>query len=167
MAKKITKKLSENIRNYEELFSDCADIKRRRIKVGRHMKKECFIAYIEVAVSSTDWKDSGIGKLLDTLQKLPEEELVSYLSRNSGAISDSTPFETIEGAAQAMLTGDAVFFLEGYDRALKIPDKGYPGRGVYETESEKAIRGSNESFSESVKLNTALIRKRLRSPGLR
>lgn len=164
MPKRITKKLEENIRNYEELFSDCADIKKRRIRVGQHLKGECFIAYIEVAVSGTDWKESAVGKLLTTLRELPEEELTSYVSGNVWDISDSQPFGTIEDAAQGMLTGDAVFFLNGYDKALKIPDKGYPGRGVYEAESEKVIRGSNEGFSESIKLNTALIRKRLRSP---
>lgn len=164
MPKKITTRLEENIRNYEELFSDCADIKKRRIKVGQHLKKECYIAYIEVAVSGTDWKESAIGKLLNTLRELPEEELASYVRSNTWDISDSEPFETIEDAAQGMLTGDVIFFLEGYERALKIPDQGYPGRGVYEVESEKVIRGSNEGFSESIKLNTALIRKRLRSP---
>lgn len=164
MAVKITKNLNENIKNYENLFSDCADIKKRRIKVGQKLNQECFIAYIEVAVSGTDWKESGIGKLLGTLRELPEEQLISYVRGNTWDISDSAPFETIEDAAQGMLTGDIIFFLNGYDKALKIPDKGYPGRGVYETESEKAIRGSNEGFSESIKLNTALLRKRLRSP---
>lgn len=164
MPVKITPVLEENIKNYEDLFSDCADIKKRRIRVGQHLESECFIAYIEVAISSTDWKDSAIGKLLNTLRELPEKELAEYVKGNTWDISDSAPFETMEDAAQGMLTGDAIFFLEGYDKALKIPDKGYPGRGVYETESEKVIRGSNEGFSESVKLNTALIRKRLRSP---
>lgn len=164
MPKKITKKLEENIQNYEMLFSDCADIKKRRIKVGAHLKRECYIAYVEVAINSTQWKESTIGKLLTTLRTLPEEELISYISGNTWDISDSTPFDTIEDAAQGMLTGDVIFFLEGYDKALKIPDEGYPGRGVYEVESEKVIRGSNEGFCESIKLNTALIRKRLRSP---
>ena len=95
---------------------------------------------------------------------MPEEELAGYVKNNVEDISDADPFGTIEDAAQGMLTGDVLFFLDGYNKALKIPDKGYPGRGVYETESEKIIRGSNEGFSESIKLNTALIRKRLRSP---
>ena len=164
MAVQITSDLQENISQFEELFSDCADIKKRKVKVGQKLERECYIAYIEVAVSSTEWKDSAVGKILQTLRELPEEKLVAYVERNVEDISDSQPFATIEDAAQGMLTGDVLFFLEGYDRALKIPDKGYPGRGVYETESEKVIRGSNEGFSESIKLNTALIRKRLRSP---
>ena len=160
----VTADLQENIRNFEELFSDCADIKKRNIKVGKNLQEECYIAYIEVALSSVDWKDSAVGKFLGKLRTLPEEELAAYVKNNVEDISDSQPFATIEDAAQAMLTGDVLFFLDGYNKALKIPDKGYPSRGVYETESEKVIRGSNEGFSESVKLNTALIRKRLRSP---
>lgn len=160
----ITPVLQENIKNFEDLFSDCSDIKKRRIKVGKNLGSECYVAYIEVAISSVDWKDSAVGKFLGKLRTLPEAELTEYVRENVADVSDSNPFETIEDAAQGMLTGDALFFLDGYNRALKIPDKGYPGRGVYETESEKVIRGSNEGFSESIKLNTALIRKRLRSP---
>lgn len=160
----ITPSLKENIDNFETLFSDCADIKKRKIKVGQKLEQQCYIAYIEVAISNVDWKDSAVGKFLQTLRNLPEEELVSYVKQNVEDISDSQPFATMEDAAQGMLTGDVLFFLDGYNKALKIPDKGYPGRGVYETESEKVIRGSNEGFSESIKLNTALIRKRLRSP---
>ncbi len=160
----VTQDLKKNIENFEELFSDCADIKKRNIKVGQNLERECFIAYIEVAVSNVDWKDSAVGKFLGKLRTMPEEQLVSYVRDNVEDISDSQPFDTIEDAAQGMLAGDVLFFLDGYGKALKIPDKGYPGRGVYETESEKVIRGSNEGFSESIKLNTALIRKRLRSP---
>ena len=68
MPKKITKNLEENIKNYEILFSDCADIKKRRIKVGTKLKRECYIAYIEVALNNTEWKESAIGKLLTTLR---------------------------------------------------------------------------------------------------
>ena len=128
MPMEITPDLQENIRNFETLFSDCADIKKRKIKVGQKLEKECYIAYIEVSVSSVDWKDSAVGKILATLRELPEEELVSYVKQNVQDISDSDPFETIEDAAQGMLTGDALFFLEGYGKALKSPDKGYPGR---------------------------------------
>ncbi len=127
----ITPDLQENITNFEELFSDSEDIKKRKIKVGKNLESECYIAYVEVAISNVDWKDSAVGKLLEKLRTLPESQLAGYVRDNFYDISDAKPFETIEDAAQAMLTGDAIFFF---------------------------------FFSESVKLNTALIRKRLRSP---
>ena len=69
----------------------------------------------------------------------------------------------MEEAMAAMFAGNAVLFVDGYDRAIKIGSKGYPGSGVQKTDSEKGLRGSKEAFSESVKMNTALIRKRIRN----
>ncbi len=82
MAVQVTSDLQENIRQFEELFSDCADIKKRKIKVGQKLGRECYIAYIEVSISNVDWKDSAVGKLLQTLRGLPEEELVQYVEQN-------------------------------------------------------------------------------------
>ena len=42
--------------------------------------------------------------------------------------------------------GDAILFVDGYGHALKIADKGYPGMGVQEPDSEKVIRGSKEGL---------------------
>ena len=50
-----------------------------------------------------------------------------------------TVFDTYEEAADGLLTGDAVLFVDGYPHALKVSDKGYPGMGVTEAESEKVI----------------------------
>ena len=90
--------------------------------------------------------------------------MVSVLDANALGIVDATPYEYVEDAAAGMLTGDAILFVDGYDKALKIADQGYPGMGVQEPDSEKVIRGSKEGFTDSVKTNTALIRKRIRSP---
>ena len=66
-----------------------------------------------------------------------------------------------------MLTGDVIFFVDGYPDAFKLPDKGYPAMSIQEIDSEKVIRGSNEGFADSIKINTALIRRRLRSTRLK
>lgn len=39
--------------------------------------------------------------------------------------------------------------------------------GVSEAESEKVLRGSREGFSDSVKTNSALVRKRIRDTRMR
>lgn len=45
--------------------------------------------------------------------------------------------------------------------------KGYPGGVVKDVESEKVTRGSNEGFTDNIKINTALMRKRLQTPDLK
>ena len=148
---------------YQQIYKDCSDIKMREMMLGRKKNVRCFLAYIEVAVSNILMETTALGRLLSYLEQAPGEEIVEILDKNALGIADVTPFETMEEAAQGMLTGDAILFVDGYPKALKISDKGYPNMGVTEADSEKVIRGSNEGFADSIKVNTALIRKRVRS----
>ena len=159
----VSENIKENIKVYRQIYKDCSDIKMREMMLGRKKNVRCFLAYIEVAVSNILMETTALGRLLSYLEQAPGEEIVEILDKNALGIADVTPFETMEEAAQGMLTGDAILFVDGYPKALKISDKGYPNMGVTEADSEKVIRGSNEGFADSIKVNTALIRKRVRS----
>ena len=159
----VSENIKENIKAYQQIYKDCSDIKMREMMLGRKKNVRCFLAYIEVAVSNILMETTALGRLLSYLEQAPGEEIVEILDKNALGIADVTPFETMEEAAQGMLTGDAILFVDGYPKALKISDKGYPNMGVTEADSEKVIRGSNEGFADSIKVNTALIRIRVRS----
>ncbi|MGN0349934.1 MAG: spore germination protein [Roseburia sp.] len=157
----ITGLLSENIAHMERLFCVCDDIKKKQMKLGKNKDVECYLTFIEVSV---DMGSSALSELLKYLRGAEKEEIYEALSQNALGISDATYFETIEEAADGLLTGEAILFVDGFEKAVKIPDDGYPNMGVNEADSEKVIRGSNEGFTDSVKQNAALVRKRVRSP---
>ncbi len=157
----ITKNLNENISHMEELFHTCDDIKKKEMMLGKERDVACYLTFIEVAV---DMGTSVLSELLKYLSSLQKETLYAVLSENALGVSDATYFQTIEEAGDGLLTGEVILFVDGFDKAVKIPDDGYPNMGVQEPSSEKVIRGSNEGFTESVKQNAALIRKRIRSP---
>jgi spore germination protein KA len=56
--------------------------------------------------------------------------------------------------------------VEGIDKALVINAKGWEKRGVDEPSSEAVIRGPRESFIESLRTNTSLIRRKIKNPDL-
>lgn len=157
----ITKNLSDNIAHMEELFHVCDDIKKKQMYLGKNKDVGCYLTFIEVSV---DMGNSALGELLKYLRQAERTEIYEALEQNALGISDATYFETIEEAGSGLLTGEAILFVDGFDKAVKIPDSGYPNMGVNEADSEKVIRGSNEGFTDSVKQNAALIRKRVRSP---
>ena len=163
----VSKQLDENIAWWKQQFSDCADIKMRPMCLGRDMSIRAFLSYIEVTGGKNMMEDSVLGKMLNRLNVMEPQQVYAVLHENGLGVSDVTPFAQMSEAAGGMLTGDSILFVDGFDRALKIPDKGYPGMSLQKTESEKAIRGSNEGFGDSIKQNTALIRKRLRSVDLK
>ncbi|MDD6037650.1 MAG: spore germination protein [bacterium] len=159
--------IERNKKVFEEIFSDCADIKMVQMQLGASRQIRCMIAYIEVVAGTFSFGESMIGKLLTSLSDKNEEEIYRILQTNGQGMTDVAAFDNLLDAAQGLLTGDMILFVDGLAKVLKIPDEGYPGMGVQPAESEKVTRGSNEGFSDSVKTNTALIRKRLRSLNLK
>lgn len=157
----VSRQLSDNIAHMEELFHVCDDIKKKEINLGKNMDVSCYLTFIEVSV---DMGTSALSELLKYLKGLEREEIYEALEQNALGVSDATYFKTIEEAGDGLLAGESILFVDGFDKAIKIPDDGYPNMGVKQVDSEKVIRGSNEGFCESVKQNAALIRKRVRSP---
>ena len=66
----------------------------------------------------------------------------------------------------AILSGAIGILIEGYRKGIIIDCRSYPASNVLEPESDKVLRGSHEGFVESIIVNTALIRKKVRSADL-
>lgn len=160
---KVTNDIAHNKKVFENIFSDCADIKMIDMRLGADRQLRCMVAYIEVVAGASSYGASEIGRLLAAFSDKSAAEVHELLKINGKGMTDVALYTDLKEAAQGLLTGDIILFVDGLDRVLKIPDEGYPGLGVQTAESEKVIRGSNEGFSDSIKTNTALIRKRLRA----
>lgn len=115
-------------------------------------------------------KDEVMQRLLQhfmgiTADKMPQDahemskQLVPY-----GEVDLKEQWEEIE---YAILSGVVALFVDGYDRCILIDARTYPARSVSEPEKDKVLRGSKDGFVETIVFNTALIRRRIRSPQLR
>ncbi len=159
----LTSDIDENIRLIDEMFKNCDDIKNRSMKLGSEAQVKARIYYVEVAINNITIEESVIGKLLGRLMGMTTQEIYEYLDANALGITDVKELETVEDAVMGVMVGDGVLFIDGYDKAVKIKSKGYPMMGVGSSEVEKVIRGSREGFSDALKANTALMRKRVRN----
>ncbi|HHW15683.1 MAG TPA: spore germination protein, partial [Firmicutes bacterium] len=73
---------------------------------------------------------------------------------------------TLGGALDQVLTGMTALFLDGSREALLIESKGWEKRGIERPQEEPGVRGPQDAFIETLRVNTALIRRRLRTPKL-
>ena len=165
--RKISISLHENESYIRKQCENCDDILIRPMRLGEGHKADCLMVYIEVAVSNMMLDDSAIGKMINHFWEIPEEKIREFIRRNSLGIADVKELSSMEEVFGAILSGNAVFFLDGYDKAMKISSKGYPGLPVSEVKTEKVLRGSKEGFCDSVKINAALVRKRIRDTRLK
>lgn len=102
---------------------------------------------------------TGIGK--KDMPDTPHEFSKRYIPFGSVSLIDDYD-QIITG----ILSGISCIFIDGYDQAFMLDCRHYPMRGVDEPEKDKVLRGSRDGFVETLVYNTALIRRRIRSPEL-
>lgn len=80
----------------------------------------------------------------------------------------TAPYETLrQQVLQAVITGKCVLIDAVRERLWLIDTYNAPGRQVDEPRTEPTIRGPYEGFTENIRINIGLIRKRIANPSLR
>lgn len=74
--------------------------------------------------------------------------------------------DTFQDLVQGILAGDSLILLEGFNKGILVETKGWEHRTVGRPSAENVVRGPQEAFVEHFRVNTALIRRRLRTDAL-
>lgn len=67
---------------------------------------------------------------------------------------------------EALLYSSTLVFMDGEDEGLTVSTEGWEHRNVSEPVTEPVIRGPQDAFNEVLRVNTALLRRRIKDPGL-
>jgi len=70
-------------------------------------------------------------------------------------------------AIDAILSGDAVIFFGDVTEALVFGSRGWDKRAVTEPSTEAVVKGPHEGFGETLRINTSLLRRKIKHPALR
>lgn len=107
----------------------------------------------------------------DSINEFILKPLTKYGGENK-SISDIIEINSVKRAKtygeafRGVLMGDTAVVVHGMGYALLCETKGFDRRSVGKPENESSIMGSKEAFSESIRTNTTLIRKIIKSERL-
>ncbi|ACB84199.1 spore germination protein [Natranaerobius thermophilus] len=112
-----------------------------------------------------------IGDLTSELHKAnltPEnpKEAFNIAHRKILSNEDMLPTDNFADIFNKILIGETAILIDGVSQAILCDTKEWETRGIEEPEAEKTIRGPREGFIESLRVNTGLVRRRIRSPNL-
>lgn len=74
--------------------------------------------------------------------------------------------ELMKDISESILAGNTALFIDGFPAALLADTKGIPAKSIERPQSEMVVRGPQEAFTELLRTNTGLVRKRLRTEHL-
>ncbi|MCZ8523516.1 spore germination protein [Paenibacillus mucilaginosus] len=100
---------------------------------------------------------------------LPEtpEALLARIQSTVLQVGELKEIRDLLSVYREMLSGNTVVLVDGLSTALSVGTPGWKDRAIAEPASQNVIRGPRESFTETLRTNTALIRRRIRDERLR
>ena len=163
MGIRLSEHLDENVSNLNEILNldSNFDIIRKGITIAG---KDACIYFIDGFL-----EEAIMEKLLEFFYKLKPEEMPMTAKQMIDHVVpyvEVTAIEEEDLLIQSLLSGITCLLIDGYDTCIGLDCRSYPMRGVDEPSKDKALRGSKDGFVETVVFNTALIRRRIRSPKL-
>lgn len=145
------------------IFENCADFEEHTVIAGGQTLTAFFI---DGLTSGGDIADFVLRPLGD-LREGPMEAVFQQALTGAVWCASVSTADTAEDAAQKLVNGFCVVVFPGWPQVLCFETKTGEKRGVSAPESENTVKGAKDAFTETVRTNTSLVRRHLRTPDLR
>ncbi|HEY2494580.1 MAG TPA: spore germination protein [Paenibacillus sp.] len=161
----IQQDLDRNIEMAKRIFADCSDMVYRNVQVAQG--KEALIFYIEGIVDSQEIEMYMLRPFIQGYVDEEEESSVQSPEDTRVSLLQATRATNWGQISTSIINAGVVLLMDGDSEAYLFNVKGGVRRGVEEPQTESVIRGPREGFTEALRVNTALIRFRIKNPKLK
>ncbi|WP_208591135.1 spore germination protein [Gracilibacillus suaedae] len=169
--KSIISSLEESIKHLNETLGNSDDFVVRKISVGKEEDINIGIFYIEGLVDTERVSDFIIEPLMFDFQEdesiHSKQDLLTVIKDSTIAVGDIQDVSDYESLVSSLASGYVIILVDGFTKGFTIGLTNENYRNVTEPSQETVVRGPKEGFTETLRTNTALIRRKINSPNLR
>lgn len=183
--------LNKTIETIESIFAGWGDIVKKEFELKRQGEnRSIYIVYVDGLTDNEmvertithpllyEWRDeenernpqtTGYKNNAEKGTTADYEKALGFyqiFNRETEAV-DMKELSSMQEAVMGILQGDTAIFIDGQDKGILLSTKKYPTRSVSSPEKESGLKGPRDSFNENFRLNTALLRRRIKDPKLK
>ncbi len=169
---KFHRSLNRNLALIKSTLGESSDLILREFSFGSEPRINAVLIFIDGLVDKTLINESILQPLLyDTrLVGVDKEFSISgmkAITRRMLAAGEVELTDKPDEAIAHILAGDSLLMADTNSQALIINSRGWKTRSIEDPETESVVRGPREGFTETLLTNTAMMRRKLKEPGLR
>jgi len=157
----LSNNLEENIKYFTSIYQESEDVIFRSFVVDQ---TAAAIIYIE-GLSDTQKLDEQV--LVTLLDKSFHEQDFLRSVKNQLPISNIKTITTFSDCIDAIGNGNPILLFDGFEEAFSLGLVKFEKRSIEEPQAETSIRGPREGFTESLGVNTSLLRRIIKDPALK
>ena len=151
------------VETVQAIFGSAADFVEREVSSGG---QSVWVLFLDGMTSGGDIAELVIRPLCENRQPGTMAEALQA-AKNTVWCATMKSVETPEQVAQELVHGSCAVLFPGENEALCFEVKTGEKRSPEAPESENTVKGAKDAFTETVRTNTSLVRRHMRTPGLR
>ena len=152
------------------LFLNCSDFMLREIHIGENRNWNVWLCWVDGLASGDSISNDVLRPLTDPIRfNHCTDSHHAYREILKGAVHNFTAKAVSDTPALAteLLNGSCGLIFPELRRAICFEVRSTFMRSVDTSTLEKSVKGSKEAFIENIRVNTALIRRKLKTPKLK
>ncbi|MBY0011230.1 spore germination protein [Paenibacillus typhae] len=160
---KLYKDLSQNEKQLRSIYANCSDLVYRSFLIENQTK--AILIYIDGLADTNGLEINVITPLIQVTDgKLQDLE---QLAERKIPAASAKPFTTFQECVDYLSSGLPILLRDQDATGLAFGLNKWEKRSIEEPVAESAIRGPREGFTETLRTNTSLIRRIVKSPSLK
>lgn len=145
-------------------FEDAADFETRKVLCGGQLLT---VLFLDGLTSGRDIAEQVVRPLAQMTDEAREEVLYAQALQGGVWCASVKEPESTQQAAELLVNGFCVILFPKSGKALGCEVKTGEKRSPSPPETENTVKGAKDAFTETLRTNTSLVRRHLRTPGLR
>ncbi|WP_084034534.1 spore germination protein [Anaerobacillus alkalilacustris] len=157
--------LNLNIKKIINDLGNSSDLVVKQLQLKENLNEQIAVIYLEGLVSKNIVSDF-IANLFILESFKNYTNTFDFMIKKASSLGDIKVIEDYNEILLSILSGATVILIDGCLKGISGSSQGGESRGVEEPSSQIVIRGPKDGFTESLSVNIALIRKRIKSPNV-
>ena len=165
------KQIEKNTEKIKQDFGNANDLIIREFELKGVKRLKGIVIEIDGLIDSKQAEEFIVRVLMIDLSLVDNWEEENYPLKSFDTIYQSrismmsaSRGEDYQSLYDDLLTGKIIVMLDGVAQFMSFACNGWQMRSIPEPETEMGIRGPQDAFIETIRVNTALIRRRIKDP---
>jgi len=157
------------LESMEAVFTNCADFNRRTVLLGGDPAKKATLCYIAGMIKLERVNEYILHPMARSEALAAADLTAAFRLMADGALYNLSVQKraTMDEVVFDLIAGSCVLAMDGLPEMLSLFTPTEEKRSIGEPDNEPGIKAAMDSFVESVRTNTSLVRRRLRAPTLK
>ena len=154
----------------KEIFHDCSDFMNREIYIGEQEHLSVCLCWMDGLASGSNISNDILRPLTSPIRFTDCTDYShAFTEIYKGAVHNfnAKAYTQTDDVVTDLLSGSCALIFDSLQQAITFEVRSTFMRSVDQSTLEKSIKGSKEAFIENIRVNTCLVRRKMKTPKLK